>query len=69
MYSACTPLPALDTLRVLPVGTPKLSPTQRTLAGQPEAIANELKLSRDEVASIRGAYQDQLNVLKSPEAP
>ena len=30
-------------------------------------IANELKLSRDEVASMRSAYQDQLNVLKSPE--
>ena len=30
-------------------------------------IANELKLSRDEVASLRSAYQDHLNVLKSPE--
>ena len=30
-------------------------------------IANELKLSRDEVASLRSAYKDHLNVLKSPE--
>jgi len=30
-------------------------------------IANELKLSREEVASLRSAYQDHLNVLKSPE--
>ena len=32
-------------------------------------IANELRLPRDEVASLRGAYQDHLNVLKSPEKP
>ncbi len=30
-------------------------------------IANELKLSRAEVASLRSAYKDHLNVLKSPE--
>ena len=31
-------------------------------------IANELRLSREEVASLRGAYQGHLNVLKSPES-
>jgi len=31
-------------------------------------IANELKLSRNEVASLRSAYQDHLNVLKSPKS-
>ena len=32
-------------------------------------IANELRLSREEVASLRGAYQDHLNVLKPTEGP
>jgi uncharacterized tellurite resistance protein B-like protein len=30
-------------------------------------IANELVLSREDVASLRGAYKDYLNVLKKPE--
>ena len=31
-------------------------------------IANELQLTREDVASLRVAYQDHLNVLKSPES-